>query len=79
MTWNEAIERGIDVKSLTWDEAMDIGIDPVDVLAHNDELKESDEEPPVGPHGRVVETRFDPYHDVTVYEDGYEERYYIGD
>lgn len=30
-------------------------------------------------HGRIIETRFDPYHDVTVYEDGYEERYYIGD
>lgn len=30
-------------------------------------------------HGRVVGTRFDAYHDVTVYEDGHEERYYIGD
>lgn len=30
-------------------------------------------------HGRIVKTRFDPYHDVKVYEDGYEERYYIGD
>lgn len=28
---------------------------------------------------RIVKTRFDPYHDVTVYEDGYEERYNIGD
>lgn len=31
------------------------------------------------PHGKPIGTRFDPYHDVTVYEDGYEERYYIGD
>lgn len=30
-------------------------------------------------HGKIVGTRFDPYHDVTVYEDGYEEKYYIGD
>lgn len=30
-------------------------------------------------HGKIVSTRFEPYHDVTVYEDGYEERYYIGD
>lgn len=30
-------------------------------------------------HGRIVETRFEPYHDVTVYEDGYEERFYIGE
>lgn len=30
-------------------------------------------------HGKVVGTRFDPYHDVMVYEDGYEEKYYIGD
>ncbi len=30
-------------------------------------------------HGKIVETRFEPYHDVTVYEDGYEEKYYIGD
>ncbi len=28
---------------------------------------------------KVVGTGMDPYHDVTIYEDGYEERYYIGD
>ena len=32
-----------------------------------------------GPHGEVVEYRFDAYHDVKVYEDGYEEFFYIGD
>ncbi len=31
------------------------------------------------PHGRVVDTRMEPYHDVTVYEDGYEDWYYLGD
>lgn len=30
-------------------------------------------------HGPVVGSRMDPYHDVTIYADGYEERYYIGD
>ena len=30
-------------------------------------------------HGKVIDFRFDAYHDVTVYEDGYEEKYYIGD
>lgn len=30
-------------------------------------------------HGRIVDVRFDAYHDVTVYEDGFEERNYIGE
>lgn len=30
-------------------------------------------------HGRVVSRRFEPYHDVTVYEDGHEDWYYIGE
>lgn len=30
-------------------------------------------------HGKVVEYRFDAYNDIKVYEDGHEERYYIGD
>ena len=30
-------------------------------------------------HGKVVETRMEPYHDVTVYEDGYEDWFYIGE
>lgn len=30
-------------------------------------------------HGKVVETRMEPFYDVTVYEDGYEDRYYVGD
>lgn len=31
------------------------------------------------PHGKPIAVRFEPYHDVTVYEDGYENWYYIGD
>ena len=30
-------------------------------------------------HGEVISSRMEPYHDVTVYEDGYEDWYYIGD
>lgn len=30
-------------------------------------------------HGPVVDYRMESYHDVRVYEDGYEERMYIGD
>ncbi|MDR1409333.1 MAG: hypothetical protein LBJ12_03495 [Oscillospiraceae bacterium] len=30
-------------------------------------------------HGRVVKRYHYPYHDATVYEDGYEERFYIGE
>lgn len=30
-------------------------------------------------HGKVVGYRQDPWHDVTIYEDGYEDRFYIGE
>lgn len=31
------------------------------------------------PHGAVVGHRFEAYHDVTIYEDGHEEWYNVGD
>lgn len=31
------------------------------------------------PHGKLVEYRFEAFHDVKVYEDGYEEWFPIGD
>lgn len=34
---------------------------------------------PVKPHGKVVDFRQEAFYDVTVYEDGYEDRFYIGD
>lgn len=44
------------------------------------EIEEPEPEEFIHPvHGRITKTRLDPYHDVKVYEDGYEERYYIGD
>lgn len=30
-------------------------------------------------HGKIVGARTEPYHDVTVYEDGYEDWFYIGE
>ena len=30
-------------------------------------------------HGRIIKQYFAPYHDVTVYEDGYEDWFYIGE
>lgn len=30
-------------------------------------------------HGKAVGGRFECFHDVTVYEDGYERWYYVGD
>ena len=30
-------------------------------------------------HGKIVKRYFAPYHDVTVYEDGYEDWFYIGE
>ena len=69
ITEQEAREKGMD------NVAVFLGIvdgevipDPTPRLTPNEKL-----------HGKVVGTRMDPYHDVTIYEDGYEERYYIGD
>ena len=36
-------------------------------------------EPAEGEHGPVVMYRQDAYHDVLIYADGFEERFYIGD
>lgn len=33
----------------------------------------------VGEHGKCIDYRQEAYHDVHVFEDGYEERFYIGD
>lgn len=36
-------------------------------------------ETPKGTHGLIIGRRMDAYHDVTIYEDGHEEKDYIGD
>lgn len=38
-----------------------------------------DRKPKKSEHGEIVSVRFEAYCDVTVYEDGYESRRYIGD
>ena len=43
------------------------------------EYKQSEEYKKRNPHGEVVGYRQDPWHDVTIYEDGYEDRFYIGE
>ena len=54
--------------------------DCYDKLFSEDSEREDDGEEYVDPeHGRIVDMRYDMYHNVTVYEDGYEERYNIGD
>ena len=67
---------------MTYDEAKKSGMDALDILfaIFSGEVDPPDEIDFVHvDHGRIVDTRFDAYHDVTVYEDGHEERYYIGD
>lgn len=67
---------------MTVQEAENKGYDPIAVFLGicNGEIEEPEEKEYIHPvHGKVVGTRFDPYHDVTIYEDGHEERYYIGD
>lgn len=67
---------------ITEAEARKRGMDDIDIFLGfvNEEI-----EPAPGPspmekiHGKVVSSRFEPYHDVTVYEDGYEDWLYIGD
>ena len=69
ITEQEARAKGMDdVAVLLGIVDGDIIPDPTPRLTPNEKL-----------HGKIVGTRMDPYHDVTIYEDGYEERYYIGD
>lgn len=56
-------------------------MDPMKVLDLLDLTKEelSNLKDPEKPHGKLVEYRFDHYHDVFVFEDGYTEKFYIGE
>ena len=64
----EAVEKGMDDVSIA------LGILDGEIISDPNKLTPNEKL-----HGKVVDTRMDPYHDVTIYEDGYEERYYIGD
>lgn len=54
-----------------------------DLVAYMDDGDENHfkdwEEPTPSEHGKVVDYRCEAFYDVTVYEDGYEDRYYVGD
>lgn len=66
----KAGEKGL--KMLDFDEVMD--------LFYSEELPDKETLSPMERlHGPVVEERSDAYYDVTVYADGYEYRYYVGD
>ncbi len=67
ITEKEALEKNMDDVAIFLG-ILDGEIVPDPVLTPNEKL-----------HGKVVGFRMDPYHDVTIYEDGYEDRYYIGD
>ena len=67
---------------MTYAEAVKSGMDELDIFFAicDGKVEPPEEKECIHPvHGRVVETRFEAYHDVTVYEDGHEEWYYIGD
>lgn len=68
LTEQEAIAKGMD--------AIEIFLGILDGMIIPDLNKPSPNEML---HGKVVGTRMDPYHNVTIYEDGYEDRYYLGD
>ena len=68
ITEQEAVEKGMDDISIA------LGILDGEIIPDPNKLTPNEKL-----HGKVVGTRMDPYHDVTIYEDGYEERYYIGD
>ncbi len=66
----------IDYNSINADTAIDISLAIFEGDVPEEVYPESDYQ---DPHGKIVGHRFDPYHDVTIYEDGYEERFYIGE
>lgn len=67
------------MKKMTEDEAMAKGMSDVEIgLGFLDGTIEPTR-PIEEPHGKLVELRQVAYHDIYVYEDGYERRVYIGD
>ena len=68
ITEQEAINRGMK----DWE--IVIGIINDDIIQTPGKMTPMEKQ-----HGKVVDFRQEPYHDVTVYEDGYEDWCYIGD
>ena len=70
------------VNKITEEQARANGADDIDIFLGvcNDEIIPSSKPPRLEQlHGKVVSTRMEPYHDVIVYEDGYEDWFYIGE
>ena len=67
------------MKEPTVDEVFAATMEYFDGKIDETELEKRLGKPRKNPHGEVVERRMEAYHDVVVYEDGYEERYDIGD
>ena len=53
--------------------------DVMEALSLLDTVPESEWNTKTGEHGKLIEVRVMPYHDVFVYEDGYEFWNYIGE
>lgn len=67
---------------MTIHEAEQSGMSDLDIALAivTGEIEEPEPEEFIHPvHEKIVGTRFDAYHDVTVYEDGHESKVYIGD
>lgn len=75
--------KGIVIKVITEDEAIAQGADDFDIALGFMEGYITPTQPHLTPlekaHGNIVARRMDPYYDVTIYEDGYEDYYPIGD
>ena len=76
------IQREEDVP-ITEDEAEKAGMSDIDIalgFMDGSVIPTKEHKTPMEKeHGKIVGYRMDPYHDVTIYEDGYEDRFYIGE
>lgn len=76
------IQREEDVP-ITEDEAEKAGMSDIDIalgFLDGSVIPTKEHKTPMEKeHGKIAGYRMDPYHDVAIYEDGYEYRFYIGE
>ena len=76
------IQREEDVP-ITEDEAEKAGMSDIDIalgFLDGSVIPTKEHKTPMEKeHGKIAGYRMDPYHDVAIYEDGYEDRFYIGE
>lgn len=78
----EAADTPAGGKMITEEQARAQGADDIDIFLGicNEEIIPSSKPSHLEQlHGKIVGARTEPYHDVTVYEDGYEDWFYIGE